>query len=271
MKEKMKEITFEQAQKISFDILKYLDSYCKENNIKYFIAYGTLLGAVRHKGFIPWDDDIDIVMFRKDYDKFIEEFNSEKNLPYKCLSFEKGTFYFPYAKVVDSRTSVRAKNLRKLEENGIAVDVFPFDLVADEIDECKANEKSLYLYGKLLRYSLYNNFKEVSEKINIKYAFYLLAKLVGYRALSKIITKKYLYSKEDAKFSLSYGAFLCGDTGIYPVEWFEDFTLLEFEGISFPAPKMYDEFLKNRYGDYLKLPPENERIHHAQEAWYINN
>lgn len=264
----MKKIDFKDSQKISLSILKYIDEFCKRNAITYFIGYGTLLGAVRHLGFIPWDDDIDIIMFRKDYEKFINCFNVGDQDIYKCLSFETGTFYLPYAKVVDTRTVVKAKNFVEIVDNGIAVDVFPMDYVSDSKEECIRIRNKYRIYGKLLRYSLYNDFSEMSKRINFKYPVYLIAKALGTKRISNQIIKfnKKLPSDEK-QFTISFGAFLCGDKGIYEGEWFNKECLLSFEDYEFFAPEKYKEFLSERYGDYMKLPPEDQRIQHLQDAW----
>lgn len=264
----MKKISFKDAQNISFNILKHIDDFCKQNAITYFIGHGTLLGAVRHQGFIPWDDDIDILMFRKDYEKFISCFNAVDQEIYQCLSFETGTFYLPYAKVMDTRTVVKAKNFVEIEDNGIAVDVFPMDYVSDSKEECVKIRNKYRIYGKLLRYSLYNNFSEISKRLNFKFPIYLIAKALGTRRVSDQIIKfnKKLPSDEK-KYTISFGAFLCGDKGIYESEWFHEYRLLKFENVDFTVPYKYKEFLSERYGDYMKLPPENQRIQHLQDAW----
>lgn len=264
----MKKLSFNDAQHISFGVLKYIDEFCRKNGITYFIGHGTLLGAVRHQGFIPWDDDIDILMFRKDYEKFINCFNAVDQDIYKCLSFETGTFYLPYAKVVDTRTVVRAKNFVEIEDNGIAVDVFPMDYVSNSKEECIKIRNKYKIYGKMLRYSLYNDFSEISKRLNFKYPVYLIAKALGTRRISDQIIKfnKKLPSKKK-KYTISFGAFLCGDKGIYESKWFRECRLLKFEDFEFAAPCKYKEFLSERYGDYMKLPPENQRIQHLQDAW----
>lgn len=116
----------EEIKKIQLEILKYVDQFCSQNNIKYALGYGTLIGAVRHKGFIPWDDDIDIIMRRNDYNRFIELFSKETGR-YKVWSHNLQTDYpIPYAKVTDEKT-LKLEGTNYYVERGVDIDVFPLD------------------------------------------------------------------------------------------------------------------------------------------------
>lgn len=264
----MKKLLFSDCQKISFEILKKIDAFCKKENINYFIAYGTLLGAVRHQGFIPWDDDIDLIMFRDDYNRFINSFNSSNTAGrVYCLSFENETFYLPYAKVVDTSTKVYQNDFIELENSGIAVDIFPFDYVGDTEAECIKMKRKFLIGGKMLRYSLYNNYHELSTRLSYKIVLYVFSKIIGYKRIRRMIVKGIKISKTEKKYSFSYGTFLFGDKTLYHTRWFDDVEYLEFEDALFPAPKCYKEYLEEHYGDYLTLPPQEQRIQHAQEAY----
>ena len=121
----MKKLTLDEVKKIQLEILAYIDSFCKKNNISYFINYGTLLGAVRHKGFIPWDDDIDISMDREHYNMFIEKFNQDSS-KYKILSLDTDKAYFNnFIKVVDTTTKIVDNRNYKTFSCGVCFDIFP--------------------------------------------------------------------------------------------------------------------------------------------------
>ena len=124
----MQEIkTVEELQKIELEILKYIDKVCKENNLTYFLAYGTLIGAIRHKGFIPWDDDVDIQMPRDDYNKLCDILK-EENGRYKLLDHKEGLGYiYPFAKVIDSNTRLIETGLTETVNMGVYIDIFPID------------------------------------------------------------------------------------------------------------------------------------------------
>ena len=130
----MKEMTLQDVQKVSFDILKDVHSFCELHQIRYSLAYGTLIGAVRHKGFIPWDDDVDIVIPRPDFERFCQEYKS--SLGYELYTPEDSYNFLPYARVCDNEhTIVKTNRPWSTEPTGIWIDIFPLDgLPSDETD-----------------------------------------------------------------------------------------------------------------------------------------
>lgn len=140
-----KMIKTDDLKRLQLDILKHVDSFCKKTDIQYSLAFGTLLGAVRHNGFIPWDDDIDICMPRPSYERFVREFNDPSGI-YECLTYEKDSNYlWPFAKVSDQRTVVveQARYVDKYKNLGVNIDVFPVDATTTN------NEKQLKLQHRL--------------------------------------------------------------------------------------------------------------------------
>ena len=149
----MKKLTDKEVKQIELDILEYVHNFCEENGLKYIMNYGTLIGAVRHKGFIPWDDDIDISMPRADYEKLIASF--PKNGRYKILDHRTSKDYFNnFVKVIDTNTKIVDNRNDKTYESGLFIDIFPMD----RFDDMKAVDKTYNLESfKLLSFSKHCN------------------------------------------------------------------------------------------------------------------
>lgn len=258
-------LTLEERKTIGYDILCYVDKWCREHNVKYYLGYGTLLGAVRHKAFIPWDDDIDIIMFREDYTEFIKQFNTACDGRYKCIDFENGTYYFPYAKVVDTRTVYSPESIIPLDDLGIGIGIFPFDYLENE-----KVDRLLYGYAKMLRYSLYNNKSELSlsGKNFLKLPIYLFAKCIGWKRWSRIIRKRSEKHFKEQRYCFTAGGMAVNELLIFEKSMFEETVSVTFEGTEFPAPKDFDAVLSKTYGDYMQLPPVESRVAHLGKAFY---
>lgn len=254
----MKPISIEESKAIQLGILKYFHNFCEENGLKYSLAGGTLLGAVRHKGFIPWDDDIDVFMYRPIYEKFIRIFEDKSGL-YKlhCLENDKQHGY-PYAKIEDTRTllveNVSASNI------GISIDVFPLD------DVCDTKEKSIDAVNKLQRFKTLYMAKLVRPNKNNSFfkiiAILFLKFVLCFRSLhsmaetvqNKCILLNDGKSKFIGNFALGYGV-----KEIIPNSVLDDYLKLPFEDSEFYVYSGYKIYLTSIYGDYMKLPPEDQR------------
>lgn len=267
----MIEINNSEKKKISLEIFTDIDRFCKENGIRYFLAYGSLLGAVRHSGFIPWDDDIDLIMFYPDYMRFISLYNEACNSNFECCSFEQKTFALPFAKVFDRRTKVVANNRCDTESLSLSVDIFPFSYSPEK--GRKLRNKKGYFFYKMSRYKLYNSFKEICPvRFSLsKFLFFAYSKLNSSSHLFRRIMKfknsnqhtkagaycKYLF---DPKYNV-----------IFNSNWFKETVELVFEGIKCPCPKEFDSVLRAYYGDYMVIPEEKNRINHsAERAFYVD-
>ncbi len=267
----MKEINLEELKKIQVKILDNIDKFCKKNKINYWIDCGTLLGAVRHSGYIPWDDDIDIGMLREDYDKFLKLYNnSNKRYQLNAVELQKD-YYFQFGKVVDTNTL-----LYEPDENGIKgavyVDVFVYDNAPDDEAELKKMFDKRDYYNKFRIAQLYPELYDKSSFKKKIMRFFLNLYL-------KFLPKNY-YTKKCIKNSKSYmnketkrvGNFTSAKRMTGDKEIFKSFTNLTFEGKKYPAPVGYKDWLKAFYGDYMKLPPKEKRVsNHKFKAYYIGD
>lgn len=262
----MKRVELDEYKKITLNILVKIDEICRENNIKYFLFAGTLLGAVRHKGFIPWDDDIDIAMMREDYNKLAEIIQSG-NYGINFIRIEENAdTIYPYGKICDQSTILIEHNFRKVEGYGAFIDVFPFDYLPESEDERKKLKKKYFrLYQLLTHCSRTGYVKTESCITNLK-------RSLAFR-LSKICTARSLVTKMNNDFIAlnSNKSNLVGLAWAYawPLEDYLETSEVMFEGYTFLAPKNPDRVLSIHFGDYMKLPPENERVlRHTLECYY---
>ena len=139
----MNELTLDELKKIEFDILKHFDAFCKEHNIRYYLAFGTLLGAIRYKKFIPWDDDIDLLVPREDYDRLIRLFRDSER--YQLFAFEKNSnFHYPFAKLCDMTTR-KEQTIYKNRgvKLGVEIDIFPLDGIGEDYESAIKNYKHI--------------------------------------------------------------------------------------------------------------------------------
>ncbi len=261
-------VTNDEIKRIQLRILVEVDEFCQKNNIKYVITAGTLIGAIRHKGYIPWDDDIDICMPRDDYERFIKTFKSES-----CYvdSFEKNSkFLFPFAKVCDKNTLL-IEDTEKSSKLGVNIDVFPEDGVPNGKKGLK-HAKHVLLLSKMLKAK---QTKFSKQRKIVKNIVLLVAKVVLLPLARSFIIKRTI--KAAKRFKISECSNICnlvwgiGSKGVYPKSYFDVIVKVPFEGHLFSAIKEYDAWLRQIYGDYMVLPPEAKRItHHGFKVYRID-
>lgn len=268
----MKELSLNELKEIELETLKMFHAFCVEHNIRYFLAYGTLLGAIRYKKFIPWDDDVDLLIPREDYDRLLTLF--QDNEKYKLYSFERNPDYlFPFAKLCDMTTrKVEMEYPNPKVELGVEIDLFPLDSFDNDIETAKQEAERIKKYMRYLGYTKLdkphtkNPFKFLAWSVILAYH-----KLHGGGYYIKKILKE--CRKEEQKGSAYVGAkawCIYGGRGVIPAEAFTDTVELEFEGEKFFAPKGYDTYLTCLYGDYLpEPPPEKRKTHHFFTAYRL--
>ena len=260
----MKEINSDELKIIQLDILQKVADYCEKNNITYYLAYGTLIGAIRHKGYIPWDDDIDIAMPRPDYERFIRSFNNE-NSQIKVVSMHNNLYYGnSFAKVHDTRTVINETQYKR-DVFGVYIDVFPLDGVKNKYQIKKIRLLNKFLHTKKANYSQ----RKLSKKIINFFGKIVLLPFSVHDILNRIdkMSQKYPYG------STPYVGGICdtvvGERAMIDIDVFKDTRKHIFENRSYNIPIGYDKWLRRIYGDYMQLPPlEKRRTHHVFIAWW---
>lgn len=251
-------------QLTQLEILKMIDGFCRENNIKYSLYAGTLLGAVRHKGFIPWDDDLDICMSRKEYDRFIRKWLHCGPKGYLLQNKETDPqFTQSFTKIrKDYTTFLQNVDGNRKYHTGIFVDVFPIDRMPNDGFKKKIFDLRCMLYQLYTR-------EFVPPKSNgyVKFLSGLFLKIIPPEK-RKTCRKRLLHqiTKNNDDHSLNTAAIetLASLKIRFPKDMLDEYTYLQFEDAEYMCFKKWDEHLKCKFGDYMKLPPKEERIwkHH---------
>lgn len=271
----MKEMTLQDVQAVSLGILKHLDSFCKEHKIKYSLGYGSLIGAIRHKGFIPWDDDLDVVMMRDDFERFCSIY--EDTSEYKLFSVSRGNMYQPMGRLCEMQnTLVKTALPLFTEQTGVWIDIFPLDSVDEDkqrFDERKYLIEESHKRIWQCRYYM-REWKGVRSLVHIKDS---LLWLLNVRNARKTINQLVNYHNDlcinfassDSKMMsmLVFPVYIQRDWS--PKNVFEETIPIPFEDTCFQVMKGYDEWLRIIYGDYMQLPPEEKRkAGHSSHRFY---
>lgn len=261
----MKPITeLKEMQSIELDIMNVVHNYCIKNNIPYCLSYGTLIGAIRHDGFIPWDDDIDIFIPRKEYERFCSSFNKDNsNSNYELVNHTTPVYFGrPMSKVIDNRTYLVENEFEGDDPIGVFVDIWPLDGLPDN----KVKMKFHRIHAEFLRKLLVLRIKKTSCMIfPVKILHYLIRPISSKWITNRLdsVIKKYSY--DNSNYVTSY---LDPYHGLMNKEWFSKFILHKFEDSEFMVPSGYDSVLRSLYGDYMQLPPVDKQIPHHVVSTY---
>lgn len=265
-----------------FEILCFYDDLCRKLNLKYYLAYGTLLGAVRHEGFIPWDDDVDIWMPRKDFMKLIEYLRDNPDDrfvinegKYKLDGDRPSEFQI---KILDTQNRITRQYAGRIEKSYLWIDIFSLDSFPQSKKDWFFNtfKNKLFVY-KIARCktflidngSFFSKMNKIIYKLHTKYNLFKYV-LNEEKCLKKAVSH---ITRYEEKLDSEYVEYFCyaavylpkREKCFFKKEWFEEGVKVDFRGRLFYAPKNYHQILKLLYNDYMKLPPLNERIHHKSE------
>lgn len=272
----MRQLELEEIKEIEFEILCQVKDICEKQNIRYSLDGGTLLGAVRHGGFIPWDDDIDIMMPRPDYNRFVD-YCSNNNTPFGLANHLIDPKFTDLSTKAFNYNTVCVENFvnRNHAEYGVYVDIFPIDGLGNSYAEAKRKlDQSLFKRNLLIAYNWQKFFRSRTRKWfyePLRLIFYLISR---FQNPLKLINKIESIYKDIDFDKVSYVGVVCGcygDKEIMRRDIFEQYIKIQFNGEKFDAIKNYDEFLTNLYGNYMELPPVEKQItHHTFTAYYKN-
>lgn len=259
----MVELSLKERKELSLEILQYIKKVCEDNCIHYYLAYGTLLGSVRHRGFIPWDDDIDIWVPFDEYRSLMNILSNSKR--YELLDFTSGDKWKGYfSKLSDPSTTIVDNSNNCSIKRGVSVDIFP--LYNYDRSSLKSSKMNKYV-GKLKMISNYYN----KQYASFAKRLYCRTMLLFFWDYNKIIRELFaLNDKLSSSNSLACLGSIYNSKDRYDKEWFNSFKEMPFENCFFVVPNNYESVLTKLYGDYNQLPPVNLRVsNHNVKAYRL--
>ena len=261
----MKKIELAEQKKILVELLKYFDEICAKHDIKYSLIGGSLIGAVRHKGIIPWDDDIDVILMPDEYDKLMEVLAKNDHY-YVLLDPEKEKdYYYPFAKLVDTRTILKEKGTKTYKNSGVYLDIFKYHYVSNNELIRKLHYKRLFFIQTLFARAMLNP----KDYHNLKTrTIVTLANLFGAKYFKKR-HMKICRAKKPTDYLLSNWPAYGYHKEIQKVTSYTSYKRVKFEDTKAMITENYDEVLTTTFNNYMELPPEEKRVvkHNTEIYW----
>ena len=252
----------QELRQIQMGILDEVHRFCEVHGLRYFLSSGTLIGAVRHQGYIPWDDDIDIYMPREDYEQFLMTFSDEKGVYRAINPSTEPHYYYTFAKVVDLSTKMVEKETEGYEI-GVYMDIFPVDYVTEDLQERERIFKQKKLLYKIRRCKISNSNPLQSRMAYLVYKHWPLTVKQIERRIRKLIVltgpTHTVCNMTEAGPSIK---------GCFPADDIASSVDIEFEGRLYKTMVGYKDYLERTYGDYMTLPPVEQRVTHHFEAYW---
>ena len=276
----MKELTPQEQPRwnaVINGVLRQYIAICKEHHLTYFCCGGTAIGAVRHQGMIPWDDDVDVFMPRPDYDRFIQIASQQLPEGLELVTpYNKKDYHLFFAKLCDKHTTLQEEQDVPCVY-GLYIDIFPIDGAPDDIEDARAmirlftkTKHKLEAISTHVSFLAYLNLLEEPKewgRFARKTIGFFLRKWYRCHLLKQLSDISYRYSYDSASLVAVY----CGSYGpkeVFPKAWLQGTKTFLYEGMEVDLPTGYDEYLRQYYGDYMQLPPEEKRISHHMKTYY---
>ena len=271
----MERMTLQEIQSVNLEMMKDIHAFCVEKGIHYSLAYGTMIGAVRHKGFIPWDDDIDIMMTRPDFERFSKEYKNNKG--YVLSSVYDDDTYVNYTRVYDTHTWVTCCPKSAKYPTGIWIDVFPIDCISDDDAESRRQFQQMRHLTtavvkwrknltRLERPGMIGKLKSVIRRSQL--LLFNRGSFPYWHQRICDLCKEHSFGSTSRCSSL-----VCVEANkndkqeIFPVEDFKEYILMPFEDQQFYVASGYDHILRTIFGDYMQIPPKEKQISHIMQKW----
>ena len=271
----MHKLATDEIKRREVEILQAFDEYAQANSIDYSLGYGTLLGAARHKGFIPWDDDIDVIVPRPQYNRIIEDAKNGIDLQgYKFIGYEVDGFPMPFMKLVDPKVTVKDHATKDCIPLHLWIDVFPMDVCFTDIEAFDKQYSKAYIYRALIKtgnYKFIGAGKSRGTRIlkMIAMPFVTLFKLnnLAEKRMQKLLKNDNCsWDEAETYANLAWGPYGHGER--ISRDMISEYVPIEFENGTFPAIVGWEKWLSGLYGeDFMQLPPEEKRTSHGVEAW----
>lgn len=266
----MTQFTAQEIKEKLFEMLCIFTSYCDDNNIQYFLSGGTLLGAIRHKDFIPWDDDIDLIVPRPDYLKLVGLCNGiTLKERYKFIGYELGDRKLSFIKMIDTKIKVY-KELSS-NDNNLWIDIFPIDgLPNDEENRNKVLDNATKLKRMVgFSFARIGTGESIAKSI-LKIPAVVYCKAIGTESLINKIHELAISNDYDKANKVADLAWCCGRKECLDKEEYMVPTDVLFHGQYFHAPQCWDKYLTQMYGNYMELPPVSKQENHVMNAYSSN-
>ena len=267
-----KRIELRDIQEAALEILIETVRICDKYKLTYYISGGTYLGAVRHKGFIPWDDDVDVAMPRRDYNRFLKIAPKELRSPFRLVHYRNGKDVIHYsAKVEDDRYHLIDQTASIPREVSLWIDIFALDGLPENHVLCELHKFRLLCLRGLFKLSLFDQIVMQSNHDRPWYenAVISIAKVIDFSKFLSPYKRMAALDRALSKYDFYKSSHIMNFMGSYKFksimdrrEIYADGAYYPFEGHFFRGPKAYDKYLKQIYGDYMKLPPEDKRNWH---------